>query len=318
MSEGSAASGAETGSFVQTLEFRRFAEFCEACCRHRYIGLCYGPPGVGKTLSARRYANWDKVSAISWLGKTPLADIVALGKPQTVLYTAPVVNTPNMVERDISALRRSLHDLRLEPLRREEDVAFEQVRQQEAAREKVRQERLLLHDWLSGTPQEPPRTGPTFAHTAQEYEQKRRQIPDPTTLILVDEADRLKMASLEATRALFDRGDIGLVLIGMPGMEKRLARYPQFYSRIGFVHEFRPLGVAEVRHLLKEGWLPPGVCLPPLDDEAIAAIIRITSGNFRLLDRLLSQTERIVQINQLPGVTKKAVEAARESLVIGQ
>jgi DNA transposition AAA+ family ATPase len=79
---------------------------------------------------------------------------------------------------------------------------------------------------------------------------KSREVSVPYDLLLVDEEDRLKMSGLEQLRAIFDGGGIDLVLIGMPGLERRLARYAQLYSRTGFVHEFRPLGTAEVRSLL--------------------------------------------------------------------
>ena len=148
----------------------------------------------------------------------------------------------------------------------------------------------------------------------------RRPPLTPVRLILVDEADRLKVASLEQLRDLFDRNGIGLILIGMPGIEKRLARYPQLYSGVGFVHAFRTLRAEEIRQLIAEHGPEVGLTLPTSgisDQEAIAAIIRITGGNFRLLRRLLSQVDRILGINKLQVVTAGVVEAARESLVTG-
>jgi DNA transposition AAA+ family ATPase len=51
--------------FIVTKEYRRFAEFCDACRRYRYIGVRTGAPGVGKTLSARHYTGWDALEP--WL-----------------------------------------------------------------------------------------------------------------------------------------------------------------------------------------------------------------------------------------------------------
>ncbi len=54
-----------------------------------------------------------------------------------------------------------------------------------------------------------------------------------------------------------------------------------------------------------------------IDPDALAAIQRITSGNFRLVARLLSQVGQILALNGMDLITRAAVEAARESLAIG-
>ena len=156
-----------------------------------------------------------------------------------------------------------------------------------------------------------------YLETYKEYRAKERAVADPTTLILVDEADRLQMNSLEQIRSIFDEGTAGMVLIGMPGIEKRVTRFPQFYSRIGFVHEFRSLDASQVQELLEKRWTPAGVVLPnePLVPEVIASLIRMTGGNFRLLTMLLTQIERVLRVNDLHIVSTGVVEAARDSLV---
>lgn len=269
--------GQPAAEFLITKEYRLFAEFCDACRRERYIGLCYGPPGVGKTLSARHYAQWDLLEPVlrSQRRVDPALCEPAVAECRCLFYTPAVTVTPKQLEGDLQGLAWDL--------------------------------KLAVEGALN--PEE-----------GVQYGFKVATAPSRTELVLVDEADRLKFPTLEQLRDLYDRSACGVVLIGMPGLEKRLARYAQLYSRVGFVHQFRPLSPEELRFILERKWQQLGLALSPddfSDAEAMAAIARITGGNFRLLQRLFTQMERILRINQLRSVTKEVVEAARETLVIG-
>jgi DNA polymerase III delta prime subunit len=278
-------------AFVETIEYSRFVEFCEACRHFRYIGLCYGPPGIGKSLSAVRYSRADQiVPRDRWTNE--VSDDLPV---DTLLYTTSVINTPSGVRNDINMARERVMSIVLNPIRREAAAVLEEIRVKDERR------RREIMDKPGCSPCDRPAVDPTYFETYKQYQIKERAIEDPTTLILVDEADRLHMNSLEQIRSIFDEGTAGFVLIDMPGIEKRIARFPQFYSRIGFVHEFRPLDAEQIQNLLESKWAPVGVNLPDeqLLPEVIASLIRMTGGNFRLLTRLLTQIERVLSVNDL-------------------
>jgi DNA transposition AAA+ family ATPase len=268
----SAESSTLPADFIVTKEYRRFAEFCDACREARYIGLCYGLPGVGKTVSARQYAHWNQLESL--LGGPPPYRGMPMppqdsGPWQTVLYTPGVSNTPRSVEQAVGNLWGTVQGL------------------------------STRATWYGD---------PTTV---------TRQPPD---LLVVDEADRLKTASLEQLRDFYDRRQLGMVLIGMPGLQKRLARYAQLYSCVGFVHQFHLLSGKELQGVIEHQWVQLGLDLADdhhVDTAVINAIARVTGGNFRLVQRLFAQIERIVSINNLPAVTTEVVTLARERLVEG-
>jgi DNA transposition AAA+ family ATPase len=267
----------DTFGFIPTKAYARFVEFAQACAESRYIGVCHGRPGVGKTFSARQFSGWGAVEDYT-LRKKLTEEITAADRPrlaacQAVFYTATVANTPKMVQQGLVYKIYDLGNLRLRLTERGDNI--EQM--------------------------------------------ARAQYHCP--LVIVDEADRLSLQSYEELRDLYDRYGFGLVLLGMPGIEKRLARYPQFYSRIGFKHEFQPLSKVEMRFIFEQHWQTLGFAFDSgtfLDVEAMNAAIRITQGNFRLIERLFSQIRRVLEINNVDRITLEVVEAARNCLVIGK
>src|SRR5699024_2473008 len=139
-------------------------------------------------------------------------------------------------------------------------------------------------------------------------------------LLIVDESERLGPSALEYLRDQHDRTNIGRVLIGMPGTATQSSRDPQLHSRVGVAHEYRPLAEVELRAVLERRWHQLRHALDPddfTDAQALAAIARVTHGNFRLVDRLFTQMERIMKINELHTITDDVVEEARSTQVIG-
>lgn len=109
--------------FVVTKEYRRFAEFCDACRRDRYIGLCFGQPGVGKTASARHYASSSLVEAVidrhlPYAESDVIDPDAATGTTRSIVYTPTVTVSPRHLQSELTGLAGSFSRLSYDsPLR---------------------------------------------------------------------------------------------------------------------------------------------------------------------------------------------------------
>ncbi len=198
-------------AFIETSAHTRFVEVARTVRKDRTIGLCCGPAGGGKTLSARRYAQWDVAEPLleSRGPRDPSEEKVyaALARSRTVFHTPPVATAFAALRKDLNRLGNRV------------EACIDQA----------------------------PATLPA---------KSTRTRKSNVELIIIDEAERLTNTALEYLRDQFDRSEIGLILIGMPGIEKRMSRYPQLYSRIGFAHPYPPLSRGEMNFILTKNPQP--------------------------------------------------------------
>ena len=99
-------------AFIDTRQHQRFIDFCNACRHNRYIGVCTGRSGVGKTRSAEAYSLWNVIEPLL---KTPPMRYPSpppnLEGRYTAIYTPDVSCTVKRVESALALLRNRFDDL---------------------------------------------------------------------------------------------------------------------------------------------------------------------------------------------------------------
>jgi DNA transposition AAA+ family ATPase len=99
-------------SFFATSPYQQFTEGCDLCRRFRYVGISYGPAGIGKTIAARLYAGWDAVEPLLERRgvRMPVQGAAPL-YPRIALYTPAPMAKPKQIESDVAMLLWSLQHL---------------------------------------------------------------------------------------------------------------------------------------------------------------------------------------------------------------
>lgn len=140
------------------------------------------------------------------------------------------------------------------------------------------------------------------------------------TIVHVKSAESLELRLLLSNRRtlLYKRGAIDNEIRGTLkafGIKLGAVGVAGFAARVIELLGDRPRLLSMVQPMLQAREALPADAFS--DPEAIAAMLRVAAGNFRLVIRLITQSVRIQEINGLERITSEVVAAARESLVIG-
>lgn len=133
-------------------------------------------------------------------------------------------------------------------------------------------------------------------------------------LIIVDEAENLKIDSFKALRKIFDRAknSCGLLFVGTEELQDLLMKvkhgFPYISSRIAYLERLDALKIGDVEKLVIQYF-------PDCTDSLIQYIAKTCNYNARAIQNLLDLCLDIVQSNKII-LDTDVIDAAREKLLI--
>ena len=147
-----------------------------------------------------------------------------------------------------------------------------------------------------------------------------RRVAEPSRhlLVLLDEAQQLSPANLEALRALTNiaserQNFLTLVLIGQPDLRNTVRGLPQIDQRIGLRYHLGALSYDDTRQYLEHRLEVAGFQGRGLFDEAALGLLFETSGGIpREINRVCKLALDHARANALPSVTARVVESVTD------
>jgi len=130
-------------------------------------------------------------------------------------------------------------------------------------------------------------------------------------LIIIDEAEHLPYKSLELLRRIYDKAQVGILLVGMPRLimnlkgEKR--QYAQLFSRVGISIRLNSLVEEDKKSIISS--------ILPNYKSIYTTLSEYCSGNTRVLTKLLVRAIRIAEINNME-VNEDVLQASISQIIV--
>ena len=127
-------------------------------------------------------------------------------------------------------------------------------------------------------------------------------------VVILDEADYLKADALEFTRRLvYDLGQSGLVLIGLPRLKYRIQNlrndHRQLESRIGVYVSLAGLTRADAGAIAESVW-------PKIDKKIVDAIYGVSKSDVRQFAKIIERMQGVMALNRVAEPDIEIVETA--------
>ena len=133
-----------------------------------------------------------------------------------------------------------------------------------------------------------------------------KEMAQERRLIMIDEADLLKMPILEMCRNLNERCSCPILLIGESGLAGKLSKERRMSSRIRFKMEFKPVTQADIAVYFEES------LDMPIPSNEIPLVQKYSEGDWRPIQTLGLATFRAISSNNLteipPGLVRGLIE----------